>query len=371
MKYRVCHITTIHPPFDSRIFHKECKSLARMNYEVFLIVCGYQSECKDGVSIVSVNSSKGLFGRLVLNNIRLMKKAFSLRARIYHFHDPEFIPFALVLKFFGKKVIYDIHEDVPRHILVKNYFPYLFRKLISPLFEVLERVAVGLFDHSFTVVPQIRDRFNEKKVTLLRNYPDLSEASIESGFTQSKAISKNNAIYVGNISEARCINEMIHAVSMTKKNDLKLTLIGKFFSKNLQYELQSSDEWKKVDYLGWIDHENVTAYIDKALFGFVMYQPFQNYIDCLPIKLFEYMARGIPVIASDYPNIRQVVSDSKCGILVDSQNLEDVVDAINTLIDNPKLALEMGLSGKEFVVKKYNWNLEVKILNNIYLKLLK
>lgn len=118
---KLCHLTSVHSRFDIRIFHKECASLARKGFMVNLVVAdGKGDEVNNGVAIHDVGSSNGRFDRMRRAPNRVLKKALSLDAEIYHFHDPELIPVGLGLKRHGKKVVFDVHEDYVSQIREKN-----------------------------------------------------------------------------------------------------------------------------------------------------------------------------------------------------------------------------------------------------------
>jgi glycosyltransferase involved in cell wall biosynthesis len=88
-----------------------------------------------------------------------------------------------------------------------------------------------------------------------------------------------------------------------------------------------------------------------------------------PIKLFEYMAAGVPVISSDFPLWREIVGKVGCGLLVDPMNDQSIARAISWIIDNPDEAQEMGEKGRRAVAKYFNWDAEVENLLELYERL--
>ena len=82
--------------------------------------------------------------------------------------------------------------------------------------------------------------------------------------------------------------------------------------------------------------------------------------------MFEYMAAGIPVVASNFPLWKEIIEENKCGICVEPANVEQISDAVNYLLNNPEEAQRMGANGRKAVEEKYNWNNEAKTLLQLY-----
>ncbi|MBP7411822.1 MAG: glycosyltransferase, partial [Methanoculleus sp.] len=90
--------------------------------------------------------------------------------------------------------------------------------------------------------------------------------------------------------------------------------------------------------------------------GLLAFQPdYYNAYIGLPNKLFDYMLCGLPIVASDFPEIRRVVSDAECGLLVDPTNPDAIAGAIIYLMEHPEEAQRMGENGRRAVLEKYNW----------------
>ncbi|KKM23935.1 hypothetical protein LCGC14_1610180, partial [marine sediment metagenome] len=242
---KVAQLTTVHPRYDTRILVKTSASLAERGFEVVLLVAdSLEDELVSGVRIVNIGESKGNRVVKTVNRLVLMfRAAVKENADIYHFHDPELMLIAPLLKLKGKVVIYDIHEDVPRQVLRKKWIPFLLRKPISLLVRALESVVSRLVDGIVTVTPTIASRFPLEKTIETRNYVDLKE------FDSYDPIKPKSLItYVGGITEARGILPMVSAFENLSAN---LTLVGKFQESGLENKCKNTPGWHNVNFIGW------------------------------------------------------------------------------------------------------------------------
>ncbi|MGI5880015.1 MAG: glycosyltransferase family 4 protein [Syntrophomonadaceae bacterium] len=363
---KICHLTSVHPKTDTRILYKECKTLVDAGYDVTLIVQNDKDEVIDGVKIIGIEIPKNRKERMTRTVHRVYQQALECNADIYHFHDPELIPISLKLKRKGEKIIYDVHEDVPRQILSKQWIPAPLRKIISWMIERIENYAVKRFDYIVTATPYIRDRFlkiNRKSIDV-NNFPLLSELHIPNTDWSSK---EKLVCYVGGIGRVRGIQEMVQAIGMTSYSML---LAGKFESSAEREITSQKDGWRQVMELGYINRKEVKEVLSRSMAGLVLFHPEPNHINAQPNKMFEYMSAGIPVIASNFPLWKEIIEGNKCGICVDPLNIIAIADAINWIMDNPEQAKQMGENGRKAVEDKYNWEKEGNKLLKIYEELL-
>mgnify|MGYP002712993679 CR=1 FL=1 len=370
MKIKIAHLTSAHPRYDTRIFVKMCRSLATCkDYDVNLVVAdGMGDEVKESVNIIDAGVKSGArISRMTRTVKRVYKKAKELRCDIYHLHDPELIPIGLKLKKLGVKVIFDAHEDLPKQILSKPYLGRFTKTLFSNFFELYEKLTCKRFDYIVTATPYIRDKFLSinKKSMDINNFPILSEFAYETSWKEKK----DEVCYVGAISKNRGIKELIKAMELT--SEIKLNLAGNFSEKIVRDEVRTYNGWQKVNELGFLNRDGVTKVIGRSKAGIVTLHPIVNYVDALPVKMFEYMAAGIPVIASNIKLWQDIVEDAECGICVDPMKPKEIADVIEYMITYPKEAETMGQNGKKAVMRKYNWGVEEKKLFKVYEELLR
>ena len=368
----VCIITTVHHPFDVRIFHKQARSLRKAGYEVSLIAPYEREERIRGIHLCPLGQPRSRAHRMTVLLIRALRMALRKKADVYHIHDPELIPWGLVLKAFtSAKVVYDIHEDYPHQILSKEWLPTGLRTPVAKSIAILEYLAARFFDGLVAATPEIAARFPKRKTIIAQNFPLVEEFYLPLGEEVPYQQRPMQIIYVGGITVIRGAMEMVHAMEYLSMHlEAKLVLVGKFSPPSLESDLRQLPGWKHVNFLGWQDRKSVFSILTNSRVGIVVFHPAPNHIASQPNKLFEYMAAGIPVVASNFPRWREIVEGEGCGLTVDPLNPKAIAEAIRWLLEHPEQAEEMGRRGRQAVLKKYNWGREEKKLLTLYRRLL-
>lgn len=296
---------------------------------------------------------------------RTLRAALKEKANVYHFHDPELIPIGLFLKFFGAKVIYDVHECYPASIRKNEWLPSFMRKAVAGIFDVFERACHCFFDAIITATDDISKRFWSDKTTIIYNYPILNYVI---GRTDHRSRNGNHiAIYAGALSKTRGISEIVSSLGyIDEGTKVRLKLLGMFTEPDFEEEVKGIECFSKVDFVGLVPHEEVYSHLFSAEIGLVVLHPTPGYITSMPIKMFEYMAAELPVIASDFPLWKGIVEGNDCGLTVDPMKPEKIAGAIEYLLERPELMKRMGKNGYKAVLEKYNWERETRKLLAIY-----
>ena len=365
---KVAHLTSAHPRNDTRIFFKECRSLVAGGYAVSLVVADNQGkEIRDGVSVYDVGRSHGRLLRVLGTTRRVFRMALELDADIYHLHDPELLLAGLALKNRGKKVVFDSHEDVPVQILSKSYLPPLVLKAISRIYSAIEKYVCTRLDGVIAATPLIREKFSAiNGMTLdVCNFPLLEEFHpVESWAEKSLEV-----CYVGGLSRVRGVSEIVSAMALVKSGT-KLNLAGAFSEVLLRNDVSCLAGWSNVIEHGELDRKGVGSVCQRSIAGLVTLHPIPNYLDALPIKMFEYMSAAIPVIASDFPLWRKIVEENDCGVCVNPLDVGEIASAIDCMANQPEEARRMGENGRRAVMTRYNWGHEESKLMEFYQRII-
>lgn len=360
----VVHLSSAHPRHDPRIFLKQCAGLAKSGYDVHLVVAdGLGAESAQGVRIHDVGVLGGRINRILRTTHRVFSAARNLDADLYHLHDPELIPVGLRLKWLGKKVIFDSHEDVPVQILSKPYLDPRLSIPISRAYALFEHHACARFDGIVAATPFIQDKFlriNPNTIDVC-NYPIPGEFEPCVDWDGKR----DEICYVGGLSAARGMREIVTSMAQVT-TDTRLNLVGGFSEPDLRADLLKTPGWSKVNELGVLDRSGVRDVYRRSRAGLVTLHPLANYVDALPIKMFEYMSAGIPVIASDFPLWRGIIEAADCGICVDPRSPAAIAGAIEALARDPAKARILGQNGRAAMDNRFNWRTEEKKLLSFY-----
>ncbi len=365
LKPKVRILTSSHKANDERIFYKQAKSITGAGYDTAVIAPHPHNEVLDGIAVKAVPKFDGKLARLIITPLYILISSIREKADLYHFHDPELIPVGVILKLLGKKVVYDAHEYYKLKIMSKAGIPRIIRQLTASAFDIFETAASITFNAVIVVDKTTEAKFRGRSVRL-GNFP----------FRPQEPVRRRNGtgvfkcVYAGGLSADRGLFKMLHAMEYVDDR-IKLVLAGPMSDADIE-EMKRLKGYERVEYLGFIPWLKVLELLPECDLGLVLLQPVPAYIYAgeNTVKLFEYMMACLPTLASDFPNLKEILDHNTCGITVDPTNPAMIAEKIMYFADNPDVAGRMGENGVKAVMARYNWENEEKKLLALYSRIL-
>jgi glycosyltransferase involved in cell wall biosynthesis len=363
---KVVHLSSAHYAADTRILYRECRSLAKAGHDVTLVAQHERDTIVEGVKIKALRNPNSRWKRWTSAMWRVYRQVARLHADLYHFHDPELIPVGMWLSLRGKRVIYDAHEDLPNTFAYKYYIPAFARKTLAWMAGRVENLAVRRFAAVVAATPTIAKRFSEynRNTVVVHNFPSLAELAHGPALPWSER--PPLVVYVGSMAPERGFREAVSAISLLPANLKGRLAFAGPVAPQVREEIGRLPGSDRTDLLGLLGRAEVASLLGRARVGLVPLHRMPNFLNALPVKLFEYMSAGVPVVASDFPLWRQIIEDAGCGLLVDPCDSKGIAHAIEYLLTHPEEAQRMGARGREAIERRYNWKTEEEQLLALY-----
>ena len=340
MNLKVLHLTHTDINKDPRII-KSIKAIDKLSWiEVYGIGIQDSShysrrfETKDSIDINSITlklfSKKLTFLPNILRHLFTLLEFFlrsffiinKFKPSVLHCHDTLALPIAILFKVFHSKlkVIYDAHELGSNRNGIDNFS--------SKIVYFFEKITWRFIDHFISVSPSIikwyEEEYGRKKNTLILNSPEIETKKTENsnGFRKKFLINDDEKlfIYVGEINKGRGITNLLEIFKDLKSRILFLGY-GPLVNKVKDFE----NNYSNIHYHEAVEPDSLISLIQEADVGLCLVErvSLSDYF-CLPNKLFEYAFAGLPVIASDFPDIKFLVEKYDLGFCCDSGSIKDV-----------------------------------------------
>ncbi|HJX71451.1 MAG TPA: glycosyltransferase family 4 protein, partial [Bacteroidales bacterium] len=394
--HHVCMISCLHGLYDDRIYWKEALSLKRNGYDVTHIGVGVESKdfvSEHGIRLVQVKR-KQYFRDPYIDKIlrfllfrpslylQILDVAAGIKADIYHFHDIQINKIGRKLKNLSHqpKVIYDVHEPYPevfRYAPASNPVVRMIQYLFSVHIRHRELRCSESYDMVIATEENVAKKFKDylctdNKVDIIYNYTNLHPETTDYP-SENKVY---DAIYAGSIRSTRGIYQMIHAtrIARDKGYSFRILFIGPVFEKNLKrkiswlltkYQLTQNFMLKEP-----VSYELIGKFYKQSKAGLIIFNDNPVNRTILPIKLFEYMAYGLPVLCSNFGHMKNYTEAEKTGMTINPANPEDICDKLITLLTDNDLYIKCSSNGINAVAQRYSWQFMEPRLLSIYQRLL-
>lgn len=304
------------------------------------------------------------FGIIVFLNIEIFIKGLSVKSDIYHANDLNTLPVGFFLaKFRRAKLVYDSHE-----LYVEQYSntSIFYKKLLSFIEKIYIRKADAVITVNDSIAEILSERYKIPMPITMMNCPIYQSPQKKFLRNDIKKI-----IYLGRYTEDRGIEELILSMKHVEKAKLYLRGFGPH-ENYLRALALNNDLNEKVIFLEPVEMTKMVDSLEGFDIGIVPYKPVSlNNKLASPNKIFEYMMAGLPIAASDSPELRKIVTKNNVGVLFDPSDPKDIADKINYLVENDKTLKEMRDNALRVAKSEYNWEVQSKKLIGVYDSLIK
>lgn len=368
-----CHFTIAHTQLKSRSFHRICRPLSQRGIRVRYI-SPMTNAPPGNVDFIMIPRRRSHLAR-VLRNWGLLRNLLEAEAHLYHFQDPELLPLALALKvLFNRRVIYDAYEDFPSVARASRSVPQGLRGIFGSFVELAEQLAARFLDGITTADPftlRRLGRAGRSRKLVFSNFPNLDFFPPPSG-----GYKLFDLVYRGGLSERAGTFDLLDAVQFLKlrSRSLRLLLIGYFDSPaaegSLRRRVVELGLAGSVEIKGRISHDEMAGALSQARIGVSPLRATEKFVLNVPVKVFEYWACGLPVIASDLPPIRPYFRAARAGLLFSPGDSVGLASSIEWILDHPNAAESMAQNGRAAVIERFNNRGEIRKLERFLAALL-
>ena len=370
---RVLIVTSIHPDFDGRIW-KHARSLAKAGCEVRL-VCPWRvadGEVRDGVELIPFQRVEHRLLRFVLIPWRLGRRVIPLlrHADVVHFHDIDILPWMTLLSLV-RTVVYDVHENYHDEMLAREWIPSVLRKPLYHIVRVVEPVLARIIRNCVLVVPAQDQRFSHKRLRVIhiRNY---ASRNLSNGVAVDYLSRRDTVVFTGgqNPPNGSLLLLEIAARCRSRGLDLPFLMTDRFpddaFRRRFLGEVDRLGLADRVIIRPFMAAHDIMSLLNQATIAISPNLRVPTQEKGIHTKLFEYMAAGLPIVASDLPNQIEYVGGASAGLLARPEDPETFVDALAKLASDRRYGQQLGRNGQRAFAERYCWETQMPALMAFY-----
>ena len=361
----VLHVTTVHPPYNPRIYHKEVKALASAGWHVLLATTTSRSSEADGVRLLPLGApGRSRLGRIP-RNLRALKFMLG-RNDIIHIHDPELLVTAAIARLFGRHIVYDVHEFYHSRFEQDTWMPRFLRPAVGSLYALTERLVLprlsGIVVVSEAMIPYYSAFLGEDRIATIRNLPTITAEDVARHRRAPRPLAEPYILHVGEASTNRMFHITVRAAELLREmgNVTPIVNVGGIdlsgYLPNERAELLQRAKDADVRLIRKVPYEEAMPWIAHAHVGYMPLAKHPRNINALPVKLFEYFAFGLPVVAPAFGAIEKNIDERSAGLLVPYDDPVALAKAFHDVTTDAalhqRLSAASQAAGAEFAFEK-------------------
>ncbi len=359
--------------FDFRVY-REAQALATAGHTVSLVATTFDAEpLPPAWSAFDLQLIPIVRGRSLRRSYPRFwhlaaRRALEVKADVYHAHDLDALwPAAQAARWRGVPLVYDSHElftgqsslvDRPR---VRSFWSWLERRLLPRVDRVMTV--------SDAIAEDLQHRYGLSQTPMvIRNLPPWREPVVDGRLRQALGLKDDAqplALYQGGFLTDNGLTEVIEAMRQIDNGRLVL-LGGGPTEQALRQQVADADLHDRVRFLPRVPFPELHEWTCGADVGVCVIKPTgDSFAWSLPNKLFEFFLAGLPVLAGDTTQIRQVVAETGAGVLVDPTDPKAIAEALRSLFANAERRQQLGIAARQ-AARKYCWENEAPQLLKLY-----
>lgn len=366
----IFQLTTRHRITDNRILNLMAETLSDAGYEIAIVSPYHENFSYKNISLIAcpvTKNRKSKWIRVIAPWRIFWFALWNKNCKTFEIHDPDMLKIGFLLKVFGKRIVYDVHDDYEATVkTVLSRFGKIPAWLASKIWWCYERTVSYFFDGITVADRHLEKKFARKNPPILSNAPPLNFTEVADTSNEKTF----NIIYVGGVNLGRGVPMLLEALKLLPYEDIRLDIIGDCFDNRI-YEQMKSD--KRVIYHGRVAWTELHNFYKKSHLGVALYQPipaFYYYTGENAVKIQEYMAAGIAVLTSNFPGLIEFVEDAQTGLTAQPDDPQVIAAKIELLYKDRNLLNKLGRNGHRVFKEKHNWDLHKHKLIHLYEKIL-
>jgi len=360
--FDIVHVSSAHPWTDNRVHLRAAAAASEVGYRTALIAVATDEQPDRDWSVPDPRTGvyvrrlrrRARSRRVLVSTVEAVAAALSSRARIVHLHDPELLWALPFLRLAGRTVVYDAHEDLPAQVLGKEYLGAIARRVVTLLAHALVLLG-GRADAVIAATPAIAGRFPAERTTIVRNFPVVGDGVELARLTARP----RRAVYLGALSRDRGLGVLTEvAMSDELAPEWSIATAGSIDGAVDRRAFDRATSAGRLEHSGVLAPEAARAMLTECRVGLVPLSPTPAYATSIPTKLFEYMAAGLAIIATDVPFWRELLDGVDCVTWVPPGDPRAVSAALDAYDADDSLLERHGANGQAAVRTRFRWEAE-------------